>query len=125
MADRPGGEPTEPPSPKRLADARKKGEIARSKELVGAFVFLGAAIALVNTAPYALGQLGGHLRRTLARAGSLASDASASALVARAFDDAFLAGARALAPILIAAAACALLVGGLQAGGLFTFKPLA
>lgn len=40
-------ERTEQPTPKRLSDAREKGQIARSKELGTALVLIGAAIALM------------------------------------------------------------------------------
>ena len=43
MADKPPGEKTEAPSPKRQADARKKGDIARSRELGVALVTLFGA----------------------------------------------------------------------------------
>lgn len=40
-------EKTEPPSPKRLEDARKKGQIARSRELPMMFVMISGAITLL------------------------------------------------------------------------------
>jgi flagellar biosynthetic protein FlhB len=55
MAD--AGEKTEKPTPKRLKDARKKGQIARSKDL--------ALAAASVAATFALARLGGHLVYTL------------------------------------------------------------
>lgn len=46
-------ERTEQPTPKRLADARKKGQIARSRELSTMLILLGGALALFFS--------GGHL----------------------------------------------------------------
>ncbi len=46
-------ERTEQPTPKRLEDARKKGQIARSRELSTMFILLGGALALFFS--------GGHL----------------------------------------------------------------
>ena len=40
--DRPGGEPTEEPTPKRLRDARRKGEIARSRDATAGAAFIAA-----------------------------------------------------------------------------------
>ncbi|MEW6983245.1 flagellar biosynthesis protein FlhB [Colwelliaceae bacterium 6471] len=42
-----GGERTEEPTEKKLSDARKKGQIARSKELGTMFVLVGTAAALM------------------------------------------------------------------------------
>ena len=46
MADSDSGEKTEQPTAKKLADARKKGQIARSKDLGTMFVLVGSAAAL-------------------------------------------------------------------------------
>lgn len=42
-----GGEKTEEPTEKKIADARKKGQIARSKELGTMFVLVGSAVAFI------------------------------------------------------------------------------
>jgi flagellar biosynthetic protein FlhB len=42
-----GGEKTEEPTEKKISDARKKGQIARSKELGTMFVLVGSAVALI------------------------------------------------------------------------------
>lgn len=47
MADSDSGEKTEQPTGKKLANARKKGQIARSKDLGTMFVLVGSAIALM------------------------------------------------------------------------------
>ncbi|MBU2112738.1 MAG: EscU/YscU/HrcU family type III secretion system export apparatus switch protein, partial [Gammaproteobacteria bacterium] len=46
MADD-SAEKTEQPTPKKLEDAAKKGQIARSKDLGTAFVLIGSAVALL------------------------------------------------------------------------------
>ena len=38
--DGPGGEKTEQPTSKKLQDARKEGQVAKSKEIANAFVLL-------------------------------------------------------------------------------------
>ena len=40
--DGPGGEKTEEPTSKKLSDARKEGQVAKSKEIGNAFVMLAS-----------------------------------------------------------------------------------
>jgi flagellar biosynthetic protein FlhB len=47
MADAGSGEKTEEPTAKKIADARKKGQIARSKDLGTMFVLVGSAVAIM------------------------------------------------------------------------------
>ncbi len=47
MAESDSGEKTEEPTAKKLSDARKKGQIARSKDLGTMFVLVGAALAIM------------------------------------------------------------------------------
>ncbi|WP_206484717.1 flagellar biosynthesis protein FlhB [Thalassotalea sp. G2M2-11] len=47
MAESDTGEKTEQPTAKKLSDARKKGQIARSKDLGTMFVLIGSAVALM------------------------------------------------------------------------------
>lgn len=47
MAESDSGEKTEEPTAKKLTDARKKGQIARSKDLGTMFVLVGSAVALM------------------------------------------------------------------------------
>ena len=42
----PGGEKTEPATPKRMQDARKKGQVAKSRELTSAFELLSLFVTL-------------------------------------------------------------------------------
>ena len=47
MAESDSGEKTEEPTAKKLSDARKKGQIARSKDLGTMFVLVGSALAIM------------------------------------------------------------------------------
>ena len=47
MAESDSGEKTEEPTAKKLSDARKKGQIARSKDLGTMFVLVGSAVAIM------------------------------------------------------------------------------
>ncbi len=47
MAESDSGEKTEEPTAKKLSEARKKGQIARSKDLGTMFVLVGSAVAVM------------------------------------------------------------------------------
>jgi flagellar biosynthetic protein FlhB len=110
MAEQPPGEKTEAPTPKRLADARRKGQRARSRDLATAGVMLAGAGWLA----FAGSSLAGAL-----------ADAARLAMVAAADTDRFepaqtaVAMLRGLWPILGLFAAClaGALVGGFALGG--------
>jgi flagellar biosynthetic protein FlhB len=58
MAQNAAGQKTEKPTPKRLREARKKGQIPRSPDLVGWIALLAATYLI----PFMVRRLGGHLR---------------------------------------------------------------
>ncbi|MEJ0017902.1 MAG: EscU/YscU/HrcU family type III secretion system export apparatus switch protein [Acetobacteraceae bacterium] len=51
---------TEKPTPKRLRDARKKGEVASSKEIISAALILAFLGLLIGTMPTMVQQFRGH-----------------------------------------------------------------
>src|SRR3954471_17195251 len=61
-----GGEKTEKPTPKRRAEARKKGQVAKSPDLNGAVVLLAGLFALSIWGPHIWEQIGTSMRATLA-----------------------------------------------------------
>ncbi len=64
MADSDSGEKTEEPTAKKLTDARKKGQIARSKDLGTFFVLVGSACAMLlmgDALANAMANMMGHL----------------------------------------------------------------
>ena len=64
MADSDSGEKTEEPTAKKLTDARKKGQIARSKDLGTFFVLVGSACAMLlmgDSLATAMANMMGHL----------------------------------------------------------------
>lgn len=115
---RPGGEPTEPPSEKKLREARRRGDVPRSKELTSALVFLAVAAAVA----FGWTELVATLRaftcavfRTAAAATASPGavlEAGASTMVSASL------------PVLGAAFAAAVLGGLTQVRPLFTLKPL-
>jgi len=58
-----GGERTEQPTAKKLSEARKKGQIARSKELGTMFVLVGTAVALIFTGSSLVDALSSVMKR--------------------------------------------------------------
>src|SRR5919107_3562306 len=60
-----GGDKTEKATPKRQAEARKKGQVAKSQDLNGALVLLGGLFALSIWGPHIWQEMGASMRGTL------------------------------------------------------------
>ncbi len=73
MAESDSGEKTEEPTAKKLADAKKKGQVARSKDLGTMFVLVGSAVALMIVGSALVESLSHIMKRlfTLSREESL------------------------------------------------------
>ncbi|MEE9233355.1 MAG: flagellar biosynthesis protein FlhB [Nitrospirales bacterium] len=69
-----GAEKSEQPSAKRLADARRKGQVPKTRELPSLFVLLGGFGVISFWGPQALMQFHGHYRHWFERAGTLQLD---------------------------------------------------
>jgi type III secretion protein U len=113
------GARTEKPTPKRLREARRRGEVAASRELTAAAALCGGVFAIFLCGPSIVAGLAAQLRATLAAAvrGDVAPRAALLSAAAQ------LASA-ALLPVAAAAlAACA--CGALQTRWLFTFEAVA
>ena len=66
MAEQDGGqERTEQPTPKRLREARERGQVPRSKELNGMAVMIFGGVALLMFGPGMIGSLKAIFSRTL------------------------------------------------------------
>ena len=74
--DKDGGEKSEQPTPKKLADARRKGQVATTRELPPLFVLLGGVGAISMWAPQVLQEFYGHYRHWLEQAGTFQIDSS-------------------------------------------------
>jgi flagellar biosynthesis protein FlhB len=111
------GEPTEEPTPKRLEEARGRGEIAYSRDLASAAAMTAAIGALILGGPEMTARLCAYWRAAMAAApaGGAPADALAAGLAVM---------ARVLAPPLLAAATLALGVGLLQTRGLLSLGAL-
>jgi flagellar biosynthesis protein FlhB len=114
---------TEEPTPKKLADARKRGEVWKSRDAASAAVILGAGGALVASGRSALDELRAVFSLSLRAAAGEVSASPGALLEAAAAH-----GAAAVAPALAAATIAGTLVTFLQVGPLLSteavsFKP--
>jgi flagellar biosynthesis protein FlhB len=109
------GEPTEAPTPRRLREARRRGEVATSGELTSAAGAAAAVAALAFGGPALVHGLSAYLRAALQAAPAAGDGVD----VAAALGGGLAAGGHALALPLAAAAAAALAVGLAQTRGLF------
>lgn len=119
MAEKPAGERTEEATPRRLAEARRRGEIANSRDLSSAAVLAAVFGVLAMGAAAAVGRLVVYLATT-AESAAAAGVGAAEAALARGLEEA----GRALALPLGAAAATALVVGLFQTGALVSGEAL-
>jgi type III secretion protein U len=112
-------ERTEQPTPKRLAEARRRGEVPASRDLTGAAALLGGLVALAATGPWLAGELASLVRCAL-REATRGDPTTVGAL-----GSAALAVARCSFAPALAATAAAALAGALQSGFLFAPEVLA
>ncbi|HEX2269825.1 MAG TPA: flagellar biosynthesis protein FlhB [Pyrinomonadaceae bacterium] len=117
-----GGEKTEQPTEKRLRDARRKGQVAKSQDLTSALLLVTAAAVLALAGTQIGLQLTNAMRDGLVRATST-TDFDRAAAVSL-FWSSMQTMALALAPLLIALFVIALLVSYLQVGPVFSFEPI-
>ena len=110
---------TEPPTPRRLREARRRGEVAASRDLSGAAALLAGLAALAATCPAAAR----HLTR-LVRASVEAAPRAEAAPLAAILDALAAMAAGALPPCGIAFLAAAA-AGAIQAGPLFAARAFA
>lgn len=108
-----GQEKTESATPKRLEEARKKGQIPRSRDLTAAAVLMAGGVALSSLGPQIGGDLYSMMRRglTLTREQALDPTQMASALSGAAMDG-LLASVPVLGLLLLAALLAPLVLGG-------------
>src|SRR5215831_15588120 len=108
-----GAQATEPPTPKRLREARRRGQVGRSRDLTGVAAIAGGFAALALGGASVLGFLAALMRSGLSAA--FQRGTSPAAAMATAFGVA----ARAALPIGLAALAAAVIASIAQTGGLF------
>lgn len=121
MADQPAQERTEQPTARRLDKAREEGQVPRSQELLAVTVLLsGTAVLAVGG-----GALGADLGQSLASSRHwLAAGPMTTLDAGSLLQGVVLTSLGTLAPILAAILLPVLLVGGLQARGVLSLKPV-
>jgi len=112
---------TEKPTPKRIADARKKGQVAKSADLTQSALFLTAAAILSFTGPALVDQLKAFMIESFSP-GMLSRVADPSMLVNR-IGDASIKFLLLSAPLLMALAIAAIAVNFAQLQGLLFAPP--
>jgi flagellar biosynthetic protein FlhB len=108
---------TEEPSAKKLADAREKGDLAKSQDVTQLAALLGAFAAITIAGGWLSRDMANALQPFLAHAGETALDSGGAVAVARA---AVWAAAPTLLIVLLTTAACGAAGNLLQTGFLFT-----
>ena len=120
----PAGERTEKPTPKRLKDARERGQVARSADLSGAIALLGITLALAWLGKNVAAVTADRLMNGLNGIADLARhDVGVNALTVLFWEDARLLGRLAGPPALIAVAS-SLFASVVQVGWSFSPKAL-
>ena len=115
------GERTEDPTPRRLAQARERGEIAKSTDLTAAIELIGVTALLGFTGVFLWDAMGGLVKRSLSEDLALGSD---QGQIAPALIDAIKSAALAVSPMLLGVVLVTTAAHLLQVGLLWTFTPL-
>jgi len=116
------GERTEEPTSRKLSDARKKGQIAKSQDLSGAVSLLGAIIIFMALGSSVGAMFAGILRRTMA--GEISADIRSTETIYAATKSVAYEAIVTVAPIMGLAAIAAYLGGFLQVGWLISGEPI-
>lgn len=107
---------TEPATPRRRQEARRRGQVPRSADLAQGAALLAAVVAGSLAAPWGFGRLSAFTSRLLVN--------PEAARQPQVVGEGMLAAAAVAGPSLGAALVVGVLVGLVQTGGLFTAKPL-
>jgi type III secretion protein U len=116
------GEKTEQPTPKKLRDARKRGEVAASRQLTSFVVFVGLLASLWLGARFIFRHLAGILEQAILAPGAIRADPgrpSPPGVQSMLHDAAWITGL-----LLAVGIGSAVLAGALQTRGVFSFTPL-
>ncbi len=122
MSPKPSGEKTEKATPKRKREAKERGQVLKSAEVVSAFSMLAMFVALLvfgnALADGTMGMMKSFFTAEL-------PDVADKAVMTKTLGNAVLSFLRIVAPMLVVALVCAILFNVAQSGWNFTAKPLA
>lgn len=118
-----GGEKSEKPTEKRLREARRKGQVAKSQDLTSALLLIAASAILTIAGRWSGAQLAANMQSSIKRAAEFKGALDPAAALG------YLLGAVSvmalvLAPLFIALIILAALVNYLQVGPIFAFEPV-
>lgn len=114
-------EKTEEATPKKLRDARKKGDVAKSRDLSMVVVL----IVVFVTIAFSAGFMGDQIKELMRTAFSAIADGEITLTVMKGVGEkAVLVLVKILGPIMIAGVGSAILIGFLQVGAMLTGEPL-
>jgi flagellar biosynthesis protein FlhB len=122
MADDGSGAKTEEPTPKKLEDARKKGQVWRSRDLASTAVFIAAIAAMAVTIPGGYARLQGLFADSFARVQSPSAEPSTD--IAALLQSGLIVLAALCLPPILAGATSGSLADFLLVGPVFTQDPL-
>lgn len=115
------GEKTEKPTPRKLQEARRKGQVPRSPELSSALILLGSILAIKMMGGFYITNLLDYLKNSFTKNLSVnLTEGSTSRL----FWDQMLVTAEFTLPILGAVFVIGFVAAYLQVGGMFTVEPI-
>ena len=118
-----GGEKTEQPTEKRLRDARRKGQVAKSQDLSSAVLLIAALAVLWIASDHMGGWLSAAMRDQLQHASSFTGPLDRETALG-VLMTALKATALVLAPLFGALLVLAVLVNFVQVGSIFSFEPV-
>ncbi len=121
MAEQPQQERTEQPTPKRLLDARKKGQVPRSRELTAALVMVSGAGACLLGGRKMLGDMADLLHSGLSFPVRAGADPE---MMTEAFAVGIASGLGAIAPLLVVLLGAAVLSPTLTGGWSFSLEAM-
>ncbi len=116
------GEKTEDPTGKKLADARNKGKLPKSKDLSGAIDLIAAAIVVLMLGMFVAGRMAGLLERSLG--GQSIGLGNPIDILGESVHSAAVDMVGTLAPVMAIMFIVILISNFLQVGPLFTFDPI-
>ncbi|HEX7314746.1 MAG TPA: flagellar biosynthesis protein FlhB [Pyrinomonadaceae bacterium] len=118
-----GGEKTEQPTDKRLRDARRKGQVAKSQDLSSALLLIVAVSALWIASGYVGGWVADAMRAQIQYAGSFGGELDQTAALGALFAGVKMMGL-VLGPLFGALVVFAVVANYFQIGSVFSAEPL-
>lgn len=116
------GEKTEDPTGKKLADARNKGKIPKSKDLSGAIDLIAATCVVLMLGTFVAGRMADLLERSLG--GQVFGKGKPIDIIGESVRDAAMDMVSTLGPVMAIMFSIILISNFLQVGPLLTFEPL-